>query len=115
MGGRDGLECRGHFFPASADRNVVPLFHEADAIAGRLILVAGPGLAAREATLSSTRLLQELETFNGVVIFATNMAANFDRAFERRIRTSVLFEIPGVHERARIWRVQIHPTLTPFG
>ena len=45
-------------------------------------------------------LLQELESFNGVVIFATNMAANFDPAFERRIRTHVLFEMPGV-DRAR--------------
>ena len=31
-----------------------------------------------------------------MVIFATNLAANFDPAFERRIRTHVLFEMPGV-------------------
>ena len=54
-------------------------------------------------------LLQELESFNGVVIFATNLAANFDPAFERRIRTHVLFEMPGVAEREQIWRVQMHP------
>jgi SpoVK/Ycf46/Vps4 family AAA+-type ATPase len=59
-------------------------------------------------------LLRELETFNGIVIFATNLAANFDRAFERRIRSHVLFEIPGAEERARIWRLQIHPTKTPL-
>src|SRR4029077_20814761 len=46
---------------------------------------------------------------NGVVIFATNLAANFDPAFERRIRTHVLFEMPGPAERERIWRVQLHP------
>jgi SpoVK/Ycf46/Vps4 family AAA+-type ATPase len=55
-----------------------------------------------------------LESFNGVVIFATNLAANFDPAFERRIRTHVLFEMPGVEERERIWRVQLHPTKTPI-
>jgi SpoVK/Ycf46/Vps4 family AAA+-type ATPase len=59
-------------------------------------------------------LLRELEGFNGVVIFATNLAANFDPAFERRIRTHVLFEMPGVKERERIWRVQLHPTKTPL-
>jgi SpoVK/Ycf46/Vps4 family AAA+-type ATPase len=59
-------------------------------------------------------LLKELETFNGVVIFATNLAANFDPAFERRIRTHVLFEMPEVDEREQIWRVQMHPTLTPL-
>ena len=50
----------------------------------------------------------------GVVIFATNLAANFDPAFERRIRTHVLFEMPGLVERERIWRVQMHPSRTPL-
>jgi AAA+ superfamily predicted ATPase len=59
-------------------------------------------------------LLQELEWYNGVVIFATNLAANFDPAFERRIRTHVLFEMPGTAEREQIWRVQLHPTRTPL-
>src|SRR5262249_31326552 len=58
--------------------------------------------------------LRELEAFNGIVIFATNLAANFDPAFERRIRTHVLFEMPGVRERAEIWRLQIHPQKTPL-
>jgi len=55
-----------------------------------------------------------LEAFNGIVIFATNLAANFDPAFERRIRAHVLFEIPGPEERARIWELQIHPKKTPL-
>jgi AAA+ superfamily predicted ATPase len=59
-------------------------------------------------------LLKELESFNGVVIFATNLAVNFDPAFERRIRTHVLFEMPGVDEREQIWRVQFHPDKTPL-
>ena len=50
----------------------------------------------------------------GVVIFATNLAANFDPAFERRIRTHVLFELPGETERAQIWKVQLHPSRTPL-
>jgi AAA+ superfamily predicted ATPase len=54
-------------------------------------------------------LLKELESFRGVVIFATNLAANFDPAFERRIRTQVLFEMPDVSARERIWRAQLHP------
>jgi SpoVK/Ycf46/Vps4 family AAA+-type ATPase len=59
-------------------------------------------------------LLRELEAFNGVVIFATNLAANFDPAFERRIRAHVRFEMPGVEEREEIWKVQIHPSKTPL-
>jgi AAA+ superfamily predicted ATPase len=59
-------------------------------------------------------LLEELESFRGVVIFATNLAASFDPAFERRIRTQILFEMPGVSERERIWRAQMHPRRTPL-
>jgi SpoVK/Ycf46/Vps4 family AAA+-type ATPase len=68
----------------------------------------------RESNTVVSVLLQELEWYSGVVIFATNLAANFDPAFERRIRTHVLFEMPGEAERVRIWRVQLHPVRTPL-
>jgi hypothetical protein len=48
------------------------------------------------------------------VIFATNLAANFDPAFERRIRTHILFAMPGAEERAQIWKVQLHARKTPL-
>jgi hypothetical protein len=59
-------------------------------------------------------LLHELETFPGVVIFATNLAANIDPAFERRVRTHILFDMPNVEEREQIWRVQLHARKTPL-
>src|ERR1043165_7472945 len=99
-------------FRAATEQNAVLFFDEADAIAGRRS--SGGGLLhMREANITVNVLLRELEEFNGVVIFATNLAANFDPAFERRIRTHVRFEMPGVDERERIWRVQIHPKLPP--
>jgi SpoVK/Ycf46/Vps4 family AAA+-type ATPase len=100
-------------FRAAVEKNAVLFFDEADAIATRRSAGA-PLRADREANLTVNILLRELEAFNGIVIFATNLAANFDRAFERRIRTHVLFEMPGVEERARIWQLQIHPQKTPL-
>lgn len=101
-------------FRAAAEQNAVLLFDEADAIAMRRS--AGAGLPhERESNLVVNVLLRELEQFNGIVIFATNLAANFDPAFERRIRAHVLFEMPGVEERVRIWELQIHPKKTPLG
>jgi SpoVK/Ycf46/Vps4 family AAA+-type ATPase len=100
------------FRHAEADRAVL-FFDEADAIASRRSPSVDHGFQ-RESNTVVNVLLQELESFSGVVIFATNMAANFDPAFERRIRTHVLFEMPGVAERERIWQVQVHPTLTPL-
>ncbi len=100
-------------FRAAAEQKAVLLFDEADAIASRRAAgVSTPYL--RETNMTVNVLLRELEAFNGVVIFATNLAANFDPAFERRIRTHVRFEMPGVEERERIWAVQVHPGKTPL-
>jgi SpoVK/Ycf46/Vps4 family AAA+-type ATPase len=100
-------------FRLARKENSVLLFDEADAIASRRSTSVDHGFV-REANTVVSVLLQELERFNGVVIFATNMAANFDPAFERRIRTHILFEMPGLAEREQIWRVQLHPSLTPL-
>ena len=100
-------------FRAASEQNAVLLFDEADAIATRRS--AGGTLPYdREMNLTVNVLLHELEAFNGIVIFATNLAANFDPAFERRIRTHVLFEMPAADERAQIWQLQIHPKKTPL-
>jgi SpoVK/Ycf46/Vps4 family AAA+-type ATPase len=100
-------------FRTAREEGAVLLFDEADAIASRRSTSVDYGLQRESNTVVSV-LLQELEWYNGVVIFATNLAANFDPAFERRIRTHVLFEMPGVAEREQIWRVQIHPGRTPL-
>ena len=93
--------------PSARDQRAVLFFDEADAIASRR--TASGHSFEREANLVVNVLLQELESFRGVVIFATNLAANFDPAFERRIRTQVLFEAPDAALRERIWRTQLHP------
>src|SRR4051812_25240997 len=100
-------------FRSAHEQGAVLLFDEADAIAARRSTSVDFGFQ-RESNTVVTVLLQELESYNGVVIFATNLAANFDPAFERRIRTHVLFEMPGEAERAQIWRVQLHPSRTPL-
>jgi SpoVK/Ycf46/Vps4 family AAA+-type ATPase len=100
-------------FRTARDERAVLLFDEADAIAARRSTSVVHGYDRESNTIVSV-LLQELEWYDGVVIFATNLAANFDPAFERRIRTHVLFEMPGEAERERIWRVQLHPARTPL-
>jgi len=100
-------------FRNAAEEDAVLFFDEADAIAARRSMATGSPYQ-RESNTTVNVLLRELEGFNGVVIFATNLAANFDPAFERRIRTHVRFEMPGAAERERIWRVQIHPMYTPL-
>jgi SpoVK/Ycf46/Vps4 family AAA+-type ATPase len=100
-------------FRMASEQDAVLFFDEADAIASRRTTGAAQAYQ-RESNTVVNVLLKELEAFNGVVIFATNLAVNFDPAFERRIRTHVRFEMPGVDEREKIWKVQIHPTKTPL-
>ena len=100
-------------FRTAREEQAVLLFDEADAIAARRSTSVDSG-AQRESNSVVNVLLQELERYTGVVIFATNLAANFDPAFERRIRTHVLFELPGETERAQIWKAQLHPSRTPL-
>jgi SpoVK/Ycf46/Vps4 family AAA+-type ATPase len=94
-------------FRLAEEEHAVLFFDEADAIASRRSTSLDRAID-REANAVVNVLLQELERFDGVVVFATNLASNFDPAFERRLRTHVLFERPGVEERAQIWRVQLH-------
>jgi DNA polymerase III delta prime subunit len=101
-------------FASAQEQQAVLFFDEADAIAGRRFTSVDQGYQ-REANAVVNVLLRELEEFPGVVIFATNLAANFDPAFERRIRTHILFEQPGLEEREKIWKVQIHGRKTPLG
>jgi SpoVK/Ycf46/Vps4 family AAA+-type ATPase len=100
-------------FRAAERQDAVLFFDEADAIAGRRFTSFAAGYE-REANAVVNVLLHELESFPGVVIFATNLAANMDPAFERRIRTHILFEMPNLEERERIWRVQLHARKTPL-
>ncbi len=100
-------------FRAAERQDAVLFFDEADAIAGRRFTAVSAAYE-REANAVVSVLLSELEHSPGVVIFATNLAANIDPAFERRIRTHILFEMPDAGARERIWRVQIHSRKTPL-
>jgi SpoVK/Ycf46/Vps4 family AAA+-type ATPase len=100
-------------FREARQQDAVLLFDEADSVASRRFAGTSWGYE-REANQTVNILLSELEDYPGVVIFATNLATNFDPAFERRIRTHILFEMPGLAEREKIWHVQIHPQKTPL-
>ena len=100
-------------FRAAAEHDAVLFFDEADAIASRRFGSVTQGYQ-RESNAVVNVLLKELEEFAGVIIFATNIASNFDPAFERRIRTHILFDMPDAPAREKIWAVQLHAKKTPL-
>jgi AAA+ superfamily predicted ATPase len=89
-------------FEAAGAGNMVLFFDEADALFGRRSEVKDAH--DKYANLETSYLLQRLESYDGVVVMATNFEKNIDDAFLRRIHTRVDFAVPGPVERAQIWR-----------
>ena len=54
-----------------------------------------------------------LEEFSGIVLFATNLVTNFDKAFESRILKHIKFELPDENARMHIIEKKL-PTQIPF-
>nr|WP_269204576.1 ATP-binding protein [Motilibacter deserti] len=81
--------------------NAVLLFDEADALFGRRSEVRDAH--DRYANIEVAYLLQRLETFDGLAILATNLRANVDDAFARRLDTVVDFPVPDEAHRLRLW------------
>jgi len=81
--------------------NGVLLFDEADAIFGKRSEVRDAH--DRYANLEIAYLLQRMESFDGLAVLATNLRANLDEAFTRRLDAIVDFPVPDEPARRRLW------------
>ncbi|MFV2063349.1 MAG: ATP-binding protein, partial [Chloroflexota bacterium] len=89
-----------------ADRiNGVLLFDEADAIFGQRSEVRDA--RDRYANVEIAFLLQRMEQFDGVAILTTNLRANMDDAFLRRLDAVIDFPVPDADDRLLIWRLHL--------
>ncbi|MEV4758119.1 ATP-binding protein [Micromonospora sp. NPDC049559] len=88
-------------FAEAAGVNGVLLFDEADAIFGKRSEVRDAH--DRYANIESAYLLQRMETFDGLAVLATNLRANLDEAFTRRLDIVVDFPIPDEEARRALW------------
>nr|WP_052372167.1 ATP-binding protein [Amycolatopsis taiwanensis] len=88
-------------FAEAAGVNGVLLFDEADAIFGKRSDVRDAH--DRYANIESAYLLQRMETFDGIAIMATNLRANLDEAFTRRLDVVVDFPAPDTAQRLLLW------------
>lgn len=102
--GETGKNIKYVFDRAEKD-NAVLFFDEADSIISSRTFV----IDSIDSLVNADKnvLLKELEFFNGVVIFSTNLSQNLDKAFERRISAHVLFEHPSSDQREQIYKLLI--------
>ncbi len=96
-----------------ADRvNGVLLFDEADAVFGKRSDVKDSH--DRYANVEVAYLLQRMEMFDGVAILTTNLRANLDEAFTRRLDAVVDFPVPDDDGRLNLWEKHL-PLGVPRG
>lgn len=94
-------------FTEASRVSAVLLFDEADAIFGKRSEVRDAH--DRYANIESAYLLQRMETFDGLAVLATNLRANLDEAFTRRLDMIVDFPVPDDDARLALWRRCLAP------
>jgi ATP-dependent 26S proteasome regulatory subunit len=87
---------------------VLLLFDEADAILGRRMTDVTQA-ADHSVNVSRAVMLTRLNSFDGVVAFATNLADNFDPAFVRRIMQHIPVPPPDAAGRIALWQRLVPP------
>lgn len=88
-------------FAEAAAVHGVLLFDEADAIFGKRSQVKDAH--DRYANLESAFLLQRMESFDGIAVLTTNLRANLDDAFTRRLDVIADFPVPDAGQRLALW------------
>jgi SpoVK/Ycf46/Vps4 family AAA+-type ATPase len=98
-------------FDEAETSHAVLFFDEADSLFSKRTDVKSSN--DRYANLEVNYLLQRMETFDGVTLLATNLEQGIDEAFKRRVRFSILFELPEEAERKKLW-ISMFPPRVPL-
>lgn len=89
-------------FEAAEDANAILFFDEADSLFGKRSEVRDSH--DRYANIEISYLLQKMEEYEGLAILATNLKANLDESFTRRLAFTVHFPFPDHASRRLIWK-----------
>jgi len=105
----DGPKNVKRLFSFASENDTVLFIDEADSLLSRRLTNVTQG---SEQAINSMRsqLLIEIERFNGIVIFSTNLAENYDGAFITRIK-SIKFNKPTQELRKKLWESMLLDTL----
>ena len=100
-------------YVGETEKNLEKIFSEADGVNGVLLFDEADALFGkrsevkdahdRYANIEVAYLLQRMETFDGLAILSTNLRANVDEAFARRLDSVVDFPMPEPEYREVLW------------
>lgn len=93
-------------FQIAKEENALIFFDEADALLSKRVTNM---TSSTDVSVNQTRsvLLNLLNYYQGVIVFATNFIQNFDAAFLRRIKYHIKFELPNQQMREQLWRLYV--------
>lgn len=89
-------------FQTAKAEDAVLFFDEADSILSKRLVEIRQS-ADYGVNQSRSIMLKQMDSFEGVVIFASNLARNYDGAFVRRILGHVEFSLPDDQCRRKLW------------
>ena len=92
-------------FRAAERENAILFLDESDSLLSKRLTNVSDGSAQAINSMRS-QLLICLENFTGIVIFATNLVVNYDKAFLSRL-INVEFTYPTEEERVAIWNIHL--------
>ncbi len=94
-------------FLAAEQQHAALFIDEADSLLSKRLTNVSDGSGQAINSMRS-QLLISLEQFHGIVMFATNLVVNYDRAFLSRL-IPIPFELPDAAMREEIWKAHLYP------
>ncbi|TRX58285.1 ATP-binding protein [Fulvivirga sp. M361] len=91
-----------HIFDIAENKQWILFFDEADAIFGKRTQTQSSN--DRYANQEVSYLLQRVEDYPGLIVLASNLKSNMDKAFLRRFQSIIYFPMPGPEERYELWQ-----------
>ncbi len=98
-----------NIFRKASAQDWILFFDEADALFGRRTQVSSSN--DRHANQEVSFLLQRVESYDGLVILASNFRENMDEAFTRRFDLMAHFTMPTPYQRMDLWRTSFSSAL----
>lgn len=108
-------------YVGETEKNLDKIFSEADGVNGILLFDEADALFGkrsevkdahdRYANIEVAYLLQRMESFDGIAILSTNLRANIDDAFARRLDAIIDFPMPDQNHRKILWNISLGPNI----
>lgn len=108
----EGPKNMRRIFNDAREQDAILFFDEADSFLSKRVNNAETG-SDKHYNRMSNEMFQLLEDFDGIVIFATNLVTDFDKAFKSRILSFVEFTLPDDKTRKRLIQSMI-PSKLPL-